>query len=134
MASIFTKIIRGQIPSHRVYEDEATFAFLDINPRSPGHTLVIPKLEVDELFDLPSGDFDALWSTVHRVGTAIKQTVGCDRVFVMVVGIDVPHAHVHLIPSTADLSTLPLPPLVPQTADELGEMAGEIAVALDASA
>ena len=131
MASIFTKIIRGEIPSHRVYEDDTTFAFLDINPRSPGHTLVIPKLEVDELFDLPTEDFNALWASVHRVGTAIKQTVGCDRVFVMVIGIDVPHAHVHLIPSTADLSTLPLPPLVPQTSDELADMAVGITAALD---
>ena len=76
-------------------------------------------------------DFNALWASVHRVGTAIKQTVGCDRVFVMVIGIDVPHAHVHLIPSTADLSTLPLPPVVPQTADELGDMAAGFTAALD---
>ena len=134
MASIFTKIIRGEIPSHRVYEDERTFAFLDINPRSPGHTLVIPKTEVDELFDLPAEDFEALWASVRLIGDAIKRTVGCERVFVMVIGIDVPHAHVHLIPSTTDLSTLPLPPVVPQDGDELGAMAAGITAALEPSA
>ena len=67
MASIFTRIIAGEIPSHRVYEDANTFAFLDINPRSPGHTLVVPKVEVDELFDLPPEDFAALWAAVGYV-------------------------------------------------------------------
>lgn len=130
MATIFTKIIRGEIPSHRVYEDERTFAFLDINPRSPGHTLVVPKVEVDELFDLPAEEFEALWAAVHKVGDAIKRAMGCSRVFVMVIGIDVPHAHVHLIPSTASLADLPLPPVVEQAPEELAETASVIAAAL----
>ena len=130
MASIFTKIIRGEIPSHRVHEDEHTFAFLDINPRSPGHTLVVPKREVDELFDLPADDFESLWRAVRVVGDAIKRSMGCDRVFVMVIGIDVPHAHVHLIPSTIDLATLPMPPMVEQTTDELQATAAAIATAI----
>ncbi|MCJ7725572.1 MAG: HIT family protein [Acidimicrobiia bacterium] len=130
MSTIFTKIIDGEIPSHRVYEDERTFAFLDINPRSPGHTLVVPKVEVDELFDLPAADFEALWSTVRLVGEAIKRTLGCDRVFVMVIGIDVPHAHVHLIPSTASLADLPMPAVMAQTPEELAATASRIATVL----
>jgi histidine triad (HIT) family protein len=130
MSTIFTKIIRGEIPSHRVYEDDATYAFLDINPRSPGHTLVVPKAEVDELFDLPAEDFEALWTAVRVVGAAIKQALGCDRVFVMVIGIDVPHAHVHLIPSTVSLADLPMPPVVAQGPDELASTAARIAAAL----
>jgi len=131
MSSIFTRIIRGDIPSHRVYEDHQTFAFLDINPRSPGHTLVVPKLEVDELFDLPAEDFEALWRATRFVGTAIKQAVGCDRVFVMVIGVDVPHAHVHLIPSTLSLADLPMPPVVQQAPDELAAIASRIAANLE---
>jgi histidine triad (HIT) family protein len=127
MASIFTKIIEGEIPSHRVYEDERTFAFLDINPRSTGHTLVVPKTEVDELFDLPTGDFEALWAAVRVVGEAIKRAMGCERVFVMVIGVDVPHAHVHLIPSTARLADIPMPAVVGQTPEQLAATAAAIA-------
>ena len=130
MSTIFTKIIRGEIPSHRVYEDDATYAFLDINPRSPGHTLVVPKAEVDELFDLPAEDFEALWTAVRVVGAAIKRALGCDRVFVMVIGIDVPHAHVHLIPSTVSLADLPMPPVMAQGPDELASTAARIVAAL----
>lgn len=130
MATIFTKIIRGEIPSHRVYEDEHTFAFLDINPRSPGHTLVVPKVEVDELFDLPAADFAALWEAIRVVGDGIKRTMGCPRVFVMVIGIDVPHAHVHLIPSTASLADLPMPPVIEQDHEALAAIAAAIAETL----
>ena len=131
MSTIFTKIIRGEIPSHRVYEDERTYAFLDINPRSPGHTLVVPKAEVDELFDLPAEDFEALWASVRRGGCRPSSgPLGCDRVFVMVIGIDVPHAHVHLIPSTVSLADLPMPPVVAQDPDELAATAARIAAAL----
>lgn len=129
MASIFTKIIRGEIPSHRVYEDEATFAFLDINPRQPGHTLVVPKREVDHLFDLPPEDYEALWRAVRRVGDGIRRSTGCTRVFVAVVGIDVPHAHVHLIPSDT-LTDLPFPPAIEQPADRLAATAAEISQAI----
>jgi nicotinamidase/pyrazinamidase len=134
MASIFTKIIRGEIPSYRVYEDEATFAFLDINPRHPGHTLVVPKREVDELFDLPAEDYEALWAAVRTVGTALKAATGTDRVFVSVVGIDVPHAHVHVIPSHPDLlPDFPFPPVVEQSQEQLTAMATSIAEAVAAS-
>lgn len=131
MSTIFTKIIRGEIPSHRVYEDDRTFAFLDISPRSPGHTLVVPKVEVDELFDLSPDDFEALWASVRVIGDAIKRSMGCERVFVLVIGIDVPHAHVHLIPSTASLTSLPMPPVVEQSADDLAAIAWLITDALN---
>jgi histidine triad (HIT) family protein len=130
MSTIFTKIIRGEIPSHRVYEDERTFAFLDINPRSPGHTLVVPRAEVDELFDLSAEDFEALWAAVRVVGDGIKRAVGCERVFVLVIGVDVPHAHVHLIPAGASLADLPMPPVAEQSPEELAAMATRIGEAL----
>jgi len=110
MSSIFSKIIEGVIPSHRVYEDGSTFAFLDINPRQPGHTLVVPKVEVDYLFDLPPDEYAALWKAVHTVAEGLKQATGCARVVVIVLGYEVPHAHIHLIPSN-DLSDVPFPPV-----------------------
>ncbi len=130
MPSIFTKIIRGEIPSYKVYEDEYAFAFLDIKPRQRGHTLVVPKREVDEMFDLPPEDFEGLWGAVRVVGDGIKRAVGCSRVFVTVIGIDVPHAHVHLIPSTDGLPDMPLPPVVEQSQAELAEVAAGITAAV----
>ena len=108
MASIFTKIVAGEIPCHRVYEDEDHLAFLDINPIQPGHTLVIPKREVSVLFDLEP-DAYALWRAVRKVEAALRTATGCERVVVMVVGYEVPHAHVHLIPTRA-LGDFPIPP------------------------
>ncbi len=98
MTSIFTKIVKGEIPSYKVVEDEKFYAFLDINPLSKGHTLVIPKVEVDYIFDLE----DELLSELHlfskKVAKAIENTIECKRIGVVVYGLDVPHAHVHLIP------------------------------------
>ena len=122
MPSLFTKIIEGEIPSHRVYEDDLTFAFLDINPRQEGHTLVVPKCEVDHLFDLPQDDYQALWDTVRRVAAGLKRATGCARVVVLVLGYEVPHAHVHLIPSET-LEDVPLPPIDADAADRLAETA-----------
>ncbi len=130
MVSIFTKIIDGEIPSHRVYEDDSTFAFLDINPRSPGHTLVVPKREVDYLFDLPPADYDALWRAAAAVADGIKQATGCSRVLVVVVGFEVPHAHVHLIPAEG-LEDFPFPPPIPQTPEQLAATATAIAARLE---
>ncbi|MFH1103838.1 MAG: HIT family protein [Actinomycetota bacterium] len=110
MASLFTKIIAGEIPAHRVYEDEHTIAFLDINPRQEGHTLVVPKREVDYLFDLPTEDYEALWAAVQTVATALKAATGCARVVLLVVGYEIAHAHVHLIP-TRVLGDVPFPPV-----------------------
>jgi len=130
MPSIFTKIIRGEIPSHKVYEDDYAFAFLDVNPRQKGHTLVVPRLEVDEMFDLPPEEFEGLWRAIRVIGDGIKRAIGCSRVFVTVIGIDVPHAHVHLIPSTDGLPTMPLPPVIEQSQAELADAAADIAAAV----
>ena len=97
MASIFSKIIAGEIPSYKIYEDEKTFAFLDINPESKGHTLVVPKMEVDIVYDLPDEEYHALWATVKKVAAHMEEVSG-RRVVMKVVGTDVPHAHVHLMP------------------------------------
>lgn len=130
MSSIFTKIISGEIPSHRVYEDEATFAFLDINPRQVGHTLVVPKTEVDDLFDLPDADYDAVWRTVATVAGALKRATGCARVALIVLGYEVPHAHVHLVP-TNGLDDLPFPPVDENARERLAETAVVIRQLLD---
>ena len=98
MASIFTKIIRGEIPSYKVAEDENFYAFLDINPLSKGHTLVVPKLEVDYIFDLDDEYLGKLHIFSKKVSRAIENTIACKRVGVVVYGLDVPHAHIHLIP------------------------------------
>lgn len=102
MASIFTKIINGEIPCHKVYEDEKTLAFLTINPVHPGHTLVIPKTEVDHLWDLPDDDYQAVMATVKKVGQRIREVLKPNRVGVHVSGTEVPHAHVHLFPFQAE--------------------------------
>jgi histidine triad (HIT) family protein len=97
MASIFSRIIAGEIPSYKIYEDEKTYAFLDINPESKGHTLVVPKAEVDKIYDLEDEDYHALWASVKKVARRIEEVSG-RRVVMKVVGTDVPHAHVHLMP------------------------------------
>ena len=106
MSSIFTKIISGQIPCHKIAEDDRFFAFLDIRPIKPGHTLVIPKQEVDYLFDLDNQLLADLMVFAKPIAKALEQVVPCARVGVMVAGLEVPHAHIHLIPFTAigDLS------------------------------
>lgn len=96
--SVFTKIIKGEIPSHKVYEDELTFAFLDIHPKQPGHVLVIPKKEVDHIWDLPDEDYQALMTTSKKVAQRIKETLRPVRVGMQVEGTGVPHAHVHIFP------------------------------------
>lgn len=129
MSSIFSKIIEGVIPSHRVYEDASTYAFLDINPRQPGHTLVVPKLEVDYLFDLPPDDYGALWKAAGTVADGLKNATGCARVVVIVLGYEVPHAHIHLIPSN-NLSDIPFPPVDETAQARLVETAELIRAAL----
>ena len=98
MASIFTRIIRGEIPCYKVAEDENYFAFLDINPLSKGHTLVVPKKEVDYIFDLDSETYLGLMAFSQKVALTVAKAVPCLRVGVTVIGLEVPHAHVHLIP------------------------------------
>ena len=122
MATLFTKIIEGEIPSHRVFEDDRTYAFLDISPRAEGHTLVVPKAEVDYLFDLEPDDYRALWDACAIVADALKATTSCARVFVAVAGFEVPHAHVHLIP-TDRLEDFPFPPVDAAAQANLAETA-----------
>lgn len=97
MASIFTKIIRGEIPCYKIYEDEKTFAFLDIHPETAGHTLVIPKVEVDKIYELSEEDYLALMKTAKKLSVNMEKVLG-RRTLWKVVGTDVPHAHIHLTP------------------------------------
>ena len=97
MSSIFTKIINGEIPCYKIYEDDKTLAFLDINPETKGHTLVIPKNEVDKIYDLPDEDYEALMKTVKKLSKHYENILGA-RTLLKVIGTDVPHAHVHLMP------------------------------------
>ncbi|ETN94597.1 HIT family protein [Zhouia amylolytica] len=98
MASIFTKIINGEIPCYKVAENENFLAFLDINPNAKGHTLCIPKKEVDKIFDLDEETYMELMAFSRKVAKAIEKTVVCKRVGISVIGLEVPHVHVHLIP------------------------------------
>ena len=98
MASIFTKIILGEIPSYKIYEDENYYAFLDINPNALGHTLCIPKKEVDKLFDLDDETYKGLMIFSKKIAKALKKAVDCQRIGISVIGLEVPHVHVHLIP------------------------------------
>src|SRR6478752_1997615 len=101
--TIFSKIIAGEIPSFKIAEDEKFFAFLDINPLVEGHTLVIPKIEVDKFFDVPDDYLKEILLFAKPIAKAIEQSFNCNRCGISVVGIEVPHAHVHLIPiNTAD--------------------------------
>ena len=97
MPSIFTRIIQGKIPCYKIYEDDKTFAFLDIHPETPGHTLVVPKNEIDKIYDLPDEDYEALMATVKKLSQHMEKVLGV-RTLWKVVGTDVPHAHVHLMP------------------------------------
>lgn len=97
MSSIFSKIIAGEIPCYKIYEDEKTLAFLDIHPETAGHVLVIPKLEIDKIYDLPEEDYLALMKAVKRISKHMEEMLE-KRIFWKVIGTDVPHAHVHLTP------------------------------------
>ena len=98
MASIFTKIINGDIPSYKVAETDDFYAFLDINPNSKGHTLCVPKVEVNKIFDLDEKTYLGLMAFSRKVAIAIEKAVPCERVGMSVIGLEVPHVHVHLIP------------------------------------
>ena len=102
MASIFTKIINGEIPCYKVAEDDKNIAFLDIRPIKNGHTLCVPKLEVDELYELPADDYQSLMTFSQRVAQSLKRVLPCKRIGSMVLGMEVPHAHLHLVPINAE--------------------------------
>ncbi|UFH36600.1 HIT family protein [Flavobacterium acetivorans] len=98
MSSIFTKIVNGEIPCYKIAEDENYLAFLDVNPNAKGHTLCIPKFEVDKIFDMDEAHYLGLMHFSRKIAIALEKTVPCKRIGMAVVGLEVPHAHVHLIP------------------------------------
>ncbi len=131
MAGIFARIASGEIPSYKIAEDDRFFAFLDINPLAKGHTLVIPKQEIDYLFDMDEEMHKEIWQFAMKVAKAIKKVVPCIKVGVAVIGLEVPHAHIHLVPlnSMDDINfshpKLTLPP------DEMKQTAAGIAAAMN---
>ncbi len=98
MNSIFTRIVKGEIPSYKIAEDDHYLAFLDINPLAKGHTLVIPKAETDNIFDIPEIEYQGLFLFAKKVAKAIEKTIPCKKVGIAVIGLEVPHAHIHLVP------------------------------------
>lgn len=123
--NIFARIVRGEIPCHKVWEDEKHLAFLDIRPVQPGHTLVIAKADGDYLFDLEPQRYGELMQAVRTVARLLKERTGCQRVVEVVLGYEVPHAHVHLIPTQ---SMADLPPILGTPADpaELATLAARL--------
>lgn len=127
MASIFTRIINGEIPCYKIAESDTCFAFLDINPLAQGHTLVVPKKEVDYIFDVDDDLYVELMQFAKKVASAIEKVVPCERIGVTVIGLEVPHAHVHLIPINAINDMNFAKPKVQLTQDEFTELAKQIA-------
>jgi histidine triad (HIT) family protein len=126
MPSIFTRIIQGEIPSYKVAEDKDFFAFLDISPLAKGHTLVIPKTEVDYIFDINREMHKSLWDFAWRVAQGIKLAIPCKRVGVAVIGLEVSHAHIHLIPVNQVSDMNFARPKLSFPADEMKEIAAAI--------
>ncbi|NLY25062.1 MAG: HIT family protein [Bacteroidales bacterium] len=126
MATIFSRIIEGEIPSYRIAEDDRFFAFLDINPMAKGHTLVVPKQETDYLFDLEDSLLAEMMVFAKKVAKAIGAAVSCERVGVMVIGLEVPHAHIHLIPINREGDMNLANPRVALTKEEFEEIAASI--------
>ncbi|MCA9347779.1 HIT domain-containing protein [Candidatus Saccharibacteria bacterium] len=102
--SIFTKIIKGELPCHKIYEDNKTIAFLTIQPYIEGHTLVVPKLQIDDFEQLPTEDYQALFTTVQKVAKRIKDVFNVPKTAVTVLGMEIPHAHVHIMPVDSEAS------------------------------
>jgi histidine triad (HIT) family protein len=130
MATLFTRIVRGEIPCFKIAEDERYLAFLDINPLAKGHTLVIPKREVDYIFDLEDDMLSGLHIFVKKIALAVEKTVDCKRIGIAVIGLEVPHAHVHLVPLN-DIGDLNFAnPKLKFTQDEFRQIASKIAANL----
>ena len=125
MASIFTKIVNGEIPCYKIAETEHCFAFLDINPNAIGHTLCIPKQEVDKLFDLPKERYHELLEFARKIAIALEKAVPCERVGMAVVGLEVHHAHIHLIP-ISQMSEMTFQEKVALTPEEFQEVADKV--------
>jgi len=126
MATIFTKIVNGEIPCYKIAEDERFFAFLDINPMTKGHTLVIPKEEKDYIFDLDDVTYNGLMLFAKNVAHAIEKAIPCERIGVAVIGLEVPHAHVHLIPINQESDMNFKNPKLKLSAEEMNEIAARI--------
>ncbi len=130
MPSIFTRIIKGEIPCYKIAEDENYFAFLDINPLAVGHTLVIPKKEVDYIFDLDSKTLEGLIVFSQKIAVAINKVCKCKRVGIAVLGLEVPHAHIHLVPLNTGLEINFLNPKLKFTKEEFEIALAKIIAAL----
>lgn len=130
MASIFTKILNKEIPSYKIAEDEHYYAFLDINPLAEGHTLVIPKKEVDYIFDLDDQTLSGLNVFAKKVAHAIKAVIPCKRVGIMVIGTEVPHAHIHLIPFQKESQVSVTSPKLQINPHDMAEIARKISEAI----
>ena len=126
MASIFTNIIEGEIPSHKIAEDHKFIAFLDINPNAKGHTLCVPKEEVDKVFDLGEQDYLQLMQFSRNVAKALEKTIDCKRIGMSVIGLEVPHVHVHLIP-ISEMKDMTFQHKVEMSQEELASLAEDIA-------
>jgi histidine triad (HIT) family protein len=131
MATIFTKIINGEIPAYKIAEDENYLAFLDINPLKLGHALAIPKKEVDYIFDLDDETLAGLSVFAKKVARGIEKVVTCKRVAVLVLGLEVPHAHIHLIPLDQESDTHMKNPRVKLSKDEFEEITKKISEAIE---
>ena len=129
MASIFSRIVAGEIPCYKVAEDEKYFAFLDISPVAKGHTLVIPKHEVDYIFDLDDEEYAGLTAFAKKVAAAMKKVMPCKRIGVAVLGLEVPHTHIHLVPINKDSDMNFFKEKLSLPAEEMAEIAAKIAAA-----
>jgi histidine triad (HIT) family protein len=130
MATLFSKIINGEITCHKIAENEHFFAFLDIMPNTEGHTLVVPKQETDYIFDLEDEIYVGLQLFAKKVAIALKKAIICERIGVIVVGLEVPHAHIHLIPINK-ISDMDLTKKTPKNAEELEIIAQKIRKFID---
>lgn len=129
MASIFTKIIQGELPCHKIYEDDLVIAFLTIEPIQPGHTLVVPKIEVDKFYDVDEPHYSEIFKVAKPLSKAIEKVTGCKRVGAMIQGMEVPHTHLHLVPMY-DPSDLNFQKAKADSQEELAAMAEKIKSAL----
>ena len=129
--SLFEKIAAGEIPSYKVAESDKYFAFLDINPVHPGHVLVIPRKQTDYIFDLSDEDYTGLMLFAKRVAKAIRKAIPCKKVGVTVIGLDVPHAHVHLVPMNTGVDMNFCAPKLTLPEEEMKEIAAKIAAAFE---
>ena len=130
MSSVFSKIVRNEIPSFKIHENDNFLAFLDINPLKRGHTLVIPKKEVDYIFDIATEEYLQLWEFTQVISKAMKKVISCKRISIVVIGLDVPHAHIHLIPIDNVSEINFNSPKIPLSNEEMNKIANQISSAI----